>query len=82
MVASGWRCRFNPWVEKIPLEKEVATHSNTLAWEIPWTEEFAGLQPMESQRDGHSWARLHVGCLAVPVMRMPGEGRKGWAEGE
>ena len=38
--------------------------------------------PMELQRDGHSWARLHMGCLAVPVMRMPGEGREGWAEGE
>ena len=27
-----------------PLEKELATHSNILAWEIPWTEEPAGLQ--------------------------------------
>ena len=31
--------RFNPWVRKIPLEKEVATHSSILAWEVPWTEE-------------------------------------------
>ena len=30
-----------------PLEKEMATHSSTLAWEIPWTEEPAGLQSME-----------------------------------
>ena len=29
---------------KDPLEKEMATHSNTLAWEIPWTEEPGGLQ--------------------------------------
>ena len=28
------------------LEKEIATHSSILAWEIPWTEEPAGLQPM------------------------------------
>ena len=25
-----------------PLEKEMATHSSTLAWEIPWTEELGG----------------------------------------
>ena len=32
-----------------PLEKEMATHSSILAWEIPWTEEPGGLQSMESQ---------------------------------
>ena len=32
------------------LEKEMATHSSTLAWEIPWTEEPGGLQSMWSQR--------------------------------
>ena len=36
-----------------PLEKEMATHSNILAWEIPWTEEPGELQYMESQRVGH-----------------------------
>ena len=34
---------------KDPLEKEMATHSSILAWEIPWTEEPAGLQSMGSQ---------------------------------
>ena len=29
-----------------PLEKAVATHSSTLAWKIPWTEECGGLQSM------------------------------------
>ena len=29
-----------------PLEKEMATHSNILAWRIPWTEEPEGLQSM------------------------------------
>ena len=29
---------------KDPLEKEMATHSSILAWEIPWTEESGGLQ--------------------------------------
>ena len=32
-----------------PLEKEMATHSTALAWEIPWTEEPGGLQSMGSQ---------------------------------
>ena len=31
------------------LEKEMATHSSILAWEIPWTEETGGLQSMGSQ---------------------------------
>ena len=35
---------------KDPLEKEMATHSSTLAWEIPWTEEPGGLQSMGSQK--------------------------------
>ena len=34
-------------------EKEMATHSNTLAWEIPWTEELGRLQSMGSQRVRH-----------------------------
>ena len=36
-----------------PLEKEMATHSRTLAWRIPWTEEPGELQSMGSQRVGH-----------------------------
>ena len=36
-----------------PLEKEMATHSSILAWEIPRTEEPGGLHSMESQRVGH-----------------------------
>ena len=34
--------------QEYPLEKEMATHSNTLAWRIPWTEEPGGLQSMGS----------------------------------
>ena len=33
-----------------PLEKEMATHSRMLAWEIPWTEEPGGLWSMGSQK--------------------------------
>ena len=36
-----------------PLEKEMAPHSNILAWKIPWTEEPGGLQSMWSQRVEH-----------------------------
>ena len=36
-----------------PLEKEMATHSSTLAWKIPWTEEPGRVQSMGSQRVGH-----------------------------
>ena len=45
------------WIQSLgqedPLEKEMATHSSTLAWKIPWTEEPGGLQSMGSQRVGH-----------------------------
>ena len=45
------------WVRSLgwedPLQKETATHSSTLAWEIPWTEESGGLQSMRSQRVRH-----------------------------
>ena len=39
--------RFMDWED--PLEKERATHSNILAWRIPWTEEPGGLQSMGPQ---------------------------------
>ena len=39
-----------------PLEKEMVTPHNTLAWKIPWMEEPGSLQSMESQRVGHDWA--------------------------
>ena len=46
------------WVRSLgqedPLEKEMATYSNILAWEIPWTEEPGGLQSTGSQ----SWTQL------------------------
>ena len=36
---------------EVPLEKEMATHSNILAWRIPQTEEPGGLQSIASQSD-------------------------------
>ena len=45
------------WVRSLgwedPLEKEIATHSSTLAWKLPWTEEPGRLQTIGSQRVGH-----------------------------
>ena len=47
---------WDTWVRslgwEVPLEKEMATYSSTLAWKIPWTEEPGMLQSMESQRVG------------------------------
>ena len=37
-------------------EKAMATHSSTLAWKIPWTEEPGRLRSMGSLRVGHDWA--------------------------
>ena len=39
-----------------PLEKDMAPHSSTLAWRIPWTEEPGGLESMRSERVGHDLA--------------------------
>ena len=45
------------WVRALswedPLEKEMAIHSSTIAWKIPWTEEPGGVQSMGSQIVGH-----------------------------
>ena len=46
------RVRFLDWDG--PLEKEMAIHSSTLAWKIPWTEEPDRLQSMGSQSIGHN----------------------------
>ena len=41
-------------VQEEPLEEEMATHSNILAWKIPWTEEPIRLQSMGLQRVRHT----------------------------
>ena len=50
-----------------PLEEEVATHSSTLAWEIPWTEEPGGRQTVhgggkESDTAENAHACMHEGA--------------------
>jgi len=46
------------WVPSLgqedPLQKEMAIHSSTIAWKIPWTEEPGRLQSMGSQRVRHN----------------------------
>ena len=48
----------NPWVKKIPLEREMATHSSLLAWKVPWTEEPGRWQSIRPQKAGHDWRHL------------------------
>ena len=52
---------FYPWIGKIPLENEMATHSSIPAWRIPWT----GLQSTESQRVRHDFVteQQHKGSI-------------------
>ena len=71
------------------LEKAMATHSSTLAWKIPWTEEPGGLQSMGSLRVGHDWATslsLFLSCIegnGTPVqyscLENPRDGGAWWA---
>ena len=59
-----------------PLEKEMATHSSTLAWKIPWMEEPGRLQFMGSQRVGHDWATKLSLSLTLTLGFPGGSGSK------
>ena len=48
-----WETQVPSLGQEDPLEKEMAIHSSTIAWKIPWTEEPGRLQSMGSQRVGH-----------------------------
>ena len=48
-----WETWARSLVQEDHLEKEMATHSSTLAWKIPWMEEPGRRQSMGSQRVGH-----------------------------
>ena len=50
-----WETRVRSLVWEDPLEKEMAPHSNILAWRIPWPEEPGRLQSMGPQRVRHDW---------------------------
>ena len=63
------------WVQSLDqedtLEKELATYSSILAWEIPWREELGGLQSMGSQRVGHDWRDLAHTAHLVSLVNGP-----------
>ena len=52
-LSTMWETQVRALDWEDPLEKEMATHSNTIVWKIPWTEEPGRLQSMGSQRVGH-----------------------------
>ena len=56
------------WVRSLgqedPLEKEMATHSNILAWRVPWTEEPGGLQSMGLQKSQTRLKQLSLFLLS------------------
>ena len=56
-----------------PLEKEIATHSSIVAWEIPWSEEPGGLQSMGSKESKHD---LTTKPLPRVISNMEGTERK------
>ena len=62
-----------PWVGKIPLEKEMATHSSIVAWRIPWTEEPGGLQSMGPQKSDTAErldvTHIHTHLLAIRLYK-------------
>ena len=59
------------WVRSLgwedPLEKEMATHSSILAWEIAWTEEPGRLQSVGLQRVGHDRSNLAHVQACIPI---------------
>ena len=52
-LSTMWETRVQSLGWEDPLEKEMAIHSSTIAWKIPWTEEPGRLQPMGLQIVGH-----------------------------
>ena len=71
------------WVRSLgwedTLEKETATHSSILSWEIPWIEEPGGLQSIGSKESGTSpadqWLSLYVSTVEGPGS-IPSRGMK------
>ena len=62
-----WEALVRSLGQKDPLEKEMAAHSSTLAWKIPWAEEPGRLQSVGSQTVRHDWATsLHFFIVHTP----------------
>ena len=60
-----WETQVRSLGQEDPLEKEMATHSSTFAWRIPWREESCRLQSMGSQRVGYNWATSLTHSLKI-----------------
>ena len=69
-LSTMWETQVRSLGREDPLEKEMATHSSTIAWKIPWTAEPGRLQSMGLQRVRHDWATRLVG-----IGHSPGETR-------
>ena len=89
-LAAVWETQVQFLVWEDPLEKAMATHSSTLAWKIPWTEEPGRLQSMGSLRVRHDWATslsLFLSCtgegngnpLQCSCLENPRDGGAWWA---
>ena len=83
LVAQMVKCpptKRETWVwslgRKDPLEKEMATHSSTLAWKIPQEEEPGRLQYMGSQRVGHNWITFCLNLSRSIYLVSKGNNRK------
>ena len=67
LVAQRVKPTMETWVRSLgredPLEKEMATHSSTLAWNIPWTEDPGRLQSMGWNRVRHDWVTSLIHSL-------------------
>ena len=63
---------FQSLSQEDPLEEGMATHSNTLAWRISWTEKPSRLQSIGLQRVGHDWSTL--ACMPVAKTVVPIQG--------
>ena len=57
------RCKFDPWVGKIPWRRAMATHCSILSQRIPWVMEPGGLQSLGSQRVEYNWSNLSCAIL-------------------
>ena len=65
-----WTCLVQSLGQEDPLEKDMATHSSILAWEIPWTEGPGGLLSTGSQRVGCHWSDLACTKAQQPYRRL------------
>ena len=64
------------WDQEDPVEKEIATHSSILAWEIPWIKEPGGVQSLGLQRVGYDLAiKPPAPLLRLPMFSHPSESK-------